>query len=311
MISAYFRSSYREGSAAHTRTVFLNAAIDSPSFHSLCVALIMNTLAVNQLSTFRWDLEEDAQAYSKHGFGGIGLFRPKVEDFGIDRCIELTQELNLSVTSLSWAGGFTGSDGRGYDEAVLDAISAVTDAANLRADTLIVLAGGRNNHIRRHARRTLCEALAKISIVAEEFGVRIALEPFHPGCGHEWSFVNDLESTMNIIEMVGSPNLGLVLDTYHVGMDDDVMRWLPHVAPHVQLLQLGDGRHSPLGEMNRCLLGEGCVPIDAISHVLLDQGYMGPIEAEVIGEDVEPLEYDMVLAHTRTYLDQLTSSKVH
>ncbi|TWT65234.1 sugar phosphate isomerase/epimerase family protein [Allorhodopirellula solitaria] len=272
---------------------------------------MMNTLAVNQLSTFRWDFETDAQAYADHGFGGIGLFRPKVEDFGIDRSVELLADLDLSVTSLSWAGGFTGSDGRGFNDAVRDAMSAVTDAANLRADTLIVLAGGRNNHIRRHARRTLCEALAKVSIIAEEFGVRIALEPFHPGCGHEWSFVNDLESTLQIIDMVGSPNLGIVLDTYHVGMDDDVLRWLPHACPHVHLLQLGDGRHSPLGEMNRCLLGEGCVPIESIVHTLLDHGYQGPIEAEVIGEDVEPLEYEMVLDHTRGFLDQLTQSKVH
>lgn len=270
----------------------------------------MNTIAVNQLSTIRWELGEDAQAYAAHGFQGIGLFRPKVEDFGIERCVELLTELNLSVTSLSWAGGFTGSDGRGFDDAVRDAMGAVTDAANLRAETLIVLAGGRNNHIQKHARRTLCEALAKVSIVAEEFGVRLSLEPFHPGCGSEWSFINDLESTLNILDSVGSPNLGLVLDTYHVGMDDEILGWLPHVCEHLHLLQLGDGRHSPLGEMNRCLLGEGCVPIQSIVHSLLEQGYQGPIEAEVIGEDVEPLAYEHVLDHTRDYLDQFTGSQV-
>lgn len=272
---------------------------------------MINTLAVNQLSTFRWDLQEDARAYAAHGFAGIGLFRPKLDDYGVEHCLDLLSESNLAVTSLSWAGGFTGSDGRGFKDALRDAMSAVTDAANLRAETLVVLAGGRNNHIKRHARRTLCEALAKISVFAEEFGVRIALEPFHPGCGQEWSFINDLESTMHIIDLVGSPNLGLVLDTYHVGMDDEVLHWLPHVCEHVHLLQLGDGRHSPLGEMNRCLLGDGCVPIESIVHTLLDHGYRGAIEAEVIGEDVEALEYDLVLCHTRNYLDQLIESKVH
>lgn len=270
----------------------------------------MNTIAVNQLSTIRWEMSEDAQAYAAHGFKGIGLFRPKVEDFGIERTVELLTELDLSVTSLSWAGGFTGSDGRGFDDAVRDAMGAVTDAANLRANTLIVLAGGRNNHIKKHAHRTLCEALAKVSIVAEEFGVRLSLEPFHPGCGNEWSFINDLESTLNILDSVGSPNLGLVLDTYHVGMDEELFAWLPHVCEHLHLLQLGDGRHSPLGEMNRCLLGEGCVPINSIVHALLDQGYAGPIEAEVIGEDVEPLDYHHVLDHTRGYLGQFTESEV-
>jgi sugar phosphate isomerase/epimerase len=271
----------------------------------------MNILAVNQLSTFRWELAEDVEAYKAHGFDGIGLFRPKVDDIGIDRCHALLTDAGLSVSSLSWAGGFTGSDGRGFDDAVHDAMAAVTDAANLKAETLIVLAGGRNNHIHRHARRTLCEALRKICIVAEEFGVRLSLEPFHPGCGSEWSFINDLESTLAVLDCVDHPNLGLVLDTYHVGMDDEILSWLPHVSEHLHLLQLGDGRHSPLGEMNRCLLGEGCVPIESIVGQLLDQGYRGPIEAEVIGEDVEPLDYEMVLDHTRDFLDQLTGSQVH
>ena len=265
----------------------------------------MNTLAISQLSTLRWSIEEDAHAYAERGFTGIGIYRPKLEDFGLSRTIELLAESSLAVTSLSWAGGFTGSDGRAYEDAVRDAIAAVRDAANLRAETLIVLAGGRNNHIRNHARRTLCEALKNIAIVAEEFGVRVSLEPIHPGCGEEWSFVNDLQSTLDIIETVASPQLGIVLDTYHMGMDEEVTRWLPEIIPHLHLVQLGDARHSPLGEMNRCLLGEGCVPLTSILQALSDHHYAGPFEVELIGEDVEPLAYEEVLDHARRFMDKM------
>lgn len=264
----------------------------------------MNTLAISQLSTLRWSFEEDAQAYAARGFNGIGVYRPKLEDFGLDRAIELLAETSLAVTSLSWVGGFTGSDGRAFEDAVLDAVSAVNDAANLRAETLIVLAGGRNNHIRNHARRTLCDALKEIAAVAEDFGVRLSLEPIHPGCGEEWSFVNDLQSTLDIIETVDSSQLGLVLDTYHVGMDEEVVRWLPDVIPHLHLVQLGDAKHSPLGEMNRCLLGEGSVPLQTILGTLRDHRYRGPFEVELIGEDVETLSYDEVLDHTRDFIDR-------
>lgn len=268
----------------------------------------MNTLAISQLSTLRWNFQEDAAAYVARGFTGIGVWRPKLEDFGLERTIELLAESSLAVTSLSWAGGFTGSDGRAFDDAVADAIHAVRDAANLRADTLIVLAGGRNNHIRNHVRRTFCDALQEIAHVAEEFGVRLAIEPIHPGCGDEWSFVNDLQSTLDIIESVASPNVGLVLDTYHVGMDEEVVRWLPDVVPHLHLVQFGDGKHSPMGEMNRCLLGEGSVPIRTIYETLCEHGYDGPMEAEVIGEDVESIPYEEILAHTREFFDQLMGS---
>ncbi len=264
----------------------------------------MNTLAISQLSTLRWSFEEDAQAYAARGFKGIGIYRPKLEDFGLDRTIDLLAESSLSVTSLSWVGGFTGSDGRAFEEAVLDAVSAVRDAANLGAETLIVLAGGRNNHIRNHARRTLCDALKEIAEVAEDFGVRMSIEPIHPGCGDEWSFLNDLQSTLDIIEAVASPQLGIVLDTYHVGMDEEVVRWLPDVIPHLHLVQLGDARHSPLGEMNRCLLGEGCVPLATILGTLREHRYNGPFEVELIGEDVETVSYDQLLDHARDFIDR-------
>ncbi|MGB7346205.1 MAG: sugar phosphate isomerase/epimerase family protein [Pirellulaceae bacterium] len=265
----------------------------------------MNTLAISQLSTLRWSIQEDVQAYSQRGFTGIGIYRPKLEDFGVDRTVELLADHSLSVTSLSWVGGFTGSDGRAYEDAVADAINAVSDAANLRAETLIVLAGGRNNHIRNHARRTLCEALKIIAAVAEDYDVRISLEPIHPGCGDEWSFVNDLQSTLDIIESVNSPSLGMVLDTYHVGMDEEALRWLPDVLPYLHLVQLGDARHSPHGEMNRCLLGQGSVPIRSILQMLSDHQFKGPLEVELIGEDIELLSYDEVLDHTKEYVDEL------
>lgn len=253
-------------------------------------------------------MQQDAEAYAARGFKGIGVYRPKLEDFGLDRSIELLAEQSLSATSLSWVGGFTGSDGRKFAEAVQDAIHAVRDAANLQAETLIVLAGGRNNHIRKHARRTLCEALREISAVADDYGVRLSLEPIHPGCGDEWSFVNDLQSTLDIVEEVDSKSLGLVLDTYHVGMDEEAVQWLPDVIPHLHLVQLGDARHSPLGEMNRCLLGEGCVPLTEIYDTLWSHKYEGPFEVELIGEDVEQVSYDELLDHTRDFIDRMMGS---
>lgn len=262
----------------------------------------MKQIAISQLTTLRWSLEQEIVAATKRGFGGIGIYRPKIDDLGIDETAELLFENRLAVSSLSWAGGFTGSDGRRFADAVEDAIDAVRDAEMLGADTLVILAGGRNNHIKRHLHNTLCGALREINAAAVVHDVKLALEPFHPGCGDEWSFVNDIRSTLDIISAVGSDNLGLVLDTYHLGLDEQVHRWLPEIISHLNLVQLGDAKHSPLGEMNRCLLGEGSVPIPAILETLSSGGYDRWIEIELIGADVETLEYEDVLDHSLAYL---------
>ncbi len=271
----------------------------------------MKKIAISQLTTLRWSLEQDIQAALDRGIGGIGFWRPKLDDLGVDQTIERMLESGLRASSLSWVGGFTGSDGRRFADAVDDAIDAVEQASHLGAETLVVLVGGRNNHIRRHLHKTICQALMEVDAVASSLDVRLAIEPFHPGCGDEWSFIHDIRATLDIISAVASDNVGLVLDTYHLGMDEDVLTWLPEVIDSLQLVQLGDSRHCPLGEMNRCLLGEGRVPIPAILEQLAAGGYDRWIEIEVLGQDVEPLAYDLVLDHSLAYLDKFRDLVQH
>ena len=60
--------------------------------------------------------------------------------------------------------------------------------------------------------------------------------------------------------------------------------------------------------MNRCLLGNGCVPLQKILSTLDQHGYEGPVEVELIGEDVEQLSYEELLDHTRDYIDKTLDS---
>ncbi len=80
------------------------------------------------VNTLRWDLEQEVQAAAQRGIKGLGIWRPKLDDHGVDAAAELLFENGLSASSLSWAGGFTGSDGRSFDDAVEDALNAVRDA---------------------------------------------------------------------------------------------------------------------------------------------------------------------------------------
>lgn len=265
----------------------------------------MKKIAFSQLTTLRWSLEQDIQAAAQRGIGGLGLWRPKLDEHGATALRRMLDDAGLAVSSLSWAGGFTGSDGRSFTEAVEDAIDAVEQASLVGAQTLVILAGGRNSHIRRHLQRTIRQALIEINAVALERQVQLAIEPIHPGCGEEWSFVHDLGATLDILAAVASHNVGIVLDTYHLGLDDHVLDHLPRIIDFLQLVQLGDSRHDPFGEMNRCLLGSGRVPIPQILEQLLQNGYEGWLEIEVLGQDVERLDYDTVLDHSLDYLDRL------
>jgi sugar phosphate isomerase/epimerase len=265
----------------------------------------MVKLAINELTTYRWTFEEDVLAVAEHGFSGIGLWRPKLMEYGIEKASEMLAEYRLEVSSLSWAGGFTGSDGRSYRESLWDGLDAVDLAAQIGADTLIVLSGGRNNHTRNHVRNIVRDAFTELSEAAAALGVSLAIEPMHPGCGAEWSILKDVRQTLDVIAELPRDNVGLALDTYHLGFDAQILEWLPEIVRFTRVVQLGDGKHVPLGEQNRCLLGEGCVPLQEIVQTFEQAGYEGYYEAEVLGEEVEHLDYRQILRHTHSYLCDL------
>src|SRR6187200_1255190 len=109
-------------------------------------------LAVSELTTFRWSFEEDVERYASAGISAIGVWRQKLADAGEQRGAALLREGGLAASSLQWAGGFTGSDGRSHEESLADARLAIQTAAVLRASCLIIHSGARGVHTHKHAR---------------------------------------------------------------------------------------------------------------------------------------------------------------
>ena len=255
----------------------------------------MLRLSVSELSTFRWSFEEDVLHYHAAGFDAIGIWRPKLMDYGEEKGLELLSEHGLSISSLQWIGGFTGSDGRSYRESLHDGLDAVQLAADMGAPTVTVLSGGRGGHTKSHANRVLRTALKELSEAAQAVGVKLAVEPMHIGCAFEWSFVNTIPQCLDLISAIDSPNLGITFDCYHLAQDANTMDWLDSIIPFVGLVQLGDAKHAPMGEQNRCLLGEGVVPLQSIVERFQQQGYDGFYEIEIVGQEVEHLQYEQIL----------------
>ncbi len=81
----------------------------------------MAGLSINEMTTFRWTLEEDVTRYRACGIEAIGVWRRKLADYGEAKGIELLAASGMAVSNLLWAGGFTGSDGHSYQESLADA----------------------------------------------------------------------------------------------------------------------------------------------------------------------------------------------
>ena len=264
----------------------------------------MALLSMNEVTTYRWSLEQDLKRYRKAGFEAIGVWRQKMQDCGEDRAVDLVAESGLRVSNLSWAGGFTGSDGRTLEESVRDALQAVRVAAELDAGCLVLYAGGRNNHTSRHAMRVLRAALDRVLDVAADYDVTLALEPMHPACAADWTFITDLSAALELVESFRTPYLKLVFDTYHFGSAALEENLLADLAPHVAVVHLGDRREPHSIDQHRVPLGSGRLPLWDLIRRLGEAGYAGDFDVELIGPEIEPARYDDLLRASQAFYER-------
>ena len=251
------------------------------------------------MTTYRWSFFEDVIGVDRAGFRRLAVWRRKLDDFGIDRAVELLHDHRIQVSSLNWAGGFTGSSGFTFAEAVEDVRDAIRDAAALGARTLSIVSGPRGGHISTHARRILMEGLSATVDVAAEHGVVLALQPMAKLYAHEWTFLNSLDATLEVLSELNHPFLGMAFGSYHLWQEPDLSERILEAAPYVATVQLSDWM-PPLHDTDRFLPGDGIVPLPEIVVALLQAGYRGDFEIDVWSSNLWKSDYDSLLATARS-----------
>jgi sugar phosphate isomerase/epimerase len=265
-------------------------------------------LSMNEVTTFRWSLAEDAERYRQAGYHSIGVWQGKLADWEEEQAVDLLATSGLSVSSLSCAGGFTGSDGRTLRESINDAVGALRLAGALRAGCLVIYPGGRNNHTNRHARRLLHSALDELLPLAEDFEVPLALGPMHPASAAGYTFLTDLLSVVELVENYDSPFLKLAYDTYHFAAEEDSCDMLAAAARHLAVVFLGDRRRPPTIDHECCPLGLGKLPLSDVVSALLEAGYDGPFDVRLMGQEIETSDYQALLQQSRQAFADLLQS---
>jgi sugar phosphate isomerase/epimerase len=259
----------------------------------------MAQLSMNEVTTFRWSFEEDVARYFAAGIRAMGVWRPKLADFGEARGAELLAEVGMAVSNLMWVGGFTGSEGAPFDDMIADAEEAIRVAAELSAGCLVFYSGGRYGHVLSHARRILKSALSHLDAMASDLGVTLAIEPMHPNCAEPCTIVTSLDESLAAIDAAGCRSTKIAFDTYHLGHGDVPLSAIAAAAPQMAIVHLADARQLPGDEQNRCPLGEGTLPLKEIVGALRDGGFDGYYDIELHGDDMQGRDYDKVIAASR------------
>ena len=109
-----------------------------------------------------------------------------------------------------------------------------------------------------------------------ETGARLGVDLiFEPINRYETDLVNTVDEGLAVLEEIGAANLGLLLDTFHMNIEE------PHICQ--SLLRAGRHlRHLHAADSNRCYPGAGHIDFAAVVATLRSMGYDGYLSAEIL-----------------------------
>lgn len=149
---------------------------------------------------------------------------------------------------------------------------------------------------KRQAMEWVVDALRQSCAAARQQGVRIALEPI---CRYETTLVNSSAQGLDLLERVGADNMGLILDTFHMNIEEPVIE--------ESIRACGDRIfHFHVADSNRWHPGAGHLDFCSILNALFVTGYEGYVSGEFMPMPEADTAARASLRHLRTLEALLT-----
>src|ERR1041385_7878750 len=140
----------------------------------------ISRLSLNQITTNRWSLAEALDGCLRAQLPAIGIWRHKIAEVGLAESRRLVHNAGLHVSSVCRGGMFPAATAEERAERIEDNRRAIDEAAELGADTLVLVCGAPPDRDIKAARRMVEDAIAALIPYARERKVTMAIEPLHP-----------------------------------------------------------------------------------------------------------------------------------
>jgi sugar phosphate isomerase/epimerase len=273
-------------------------------------------LSLNQATVKYASLAEALEVAAAAGYRSLGAWREPVAEVGLARAAELVKASGLRISSLCRAGFFTAQPGAARQQALDDNRRAIEETAVLAAAgapgsaaVLVLVAGGLPAGERDlvGARARAAEAIAELADDAKAAGVTLAIEPMHPIFAADRGVVSTLGQALDIAEAV-APEIGVVVDTYHVWWDPELPAQIARAGAsgRIASYQVCDWM-TPLSAdslLSRGYMGDGHVDFAHVTRLVTDAGYDGDIEVEIFRQEIWDAPYAEVAARVAAAFEQ-------
>ena len=234
-------------------------------------------LSVNAMCTFPWSFEQDIDLWQETGLKFAGLLMSKLGPDPADRMIRMAAAGITASTLITEP--FDLGDPDSWDQTRARQRAAIDLMAKFGGLSIYFPPGRTTGAPWREDLSRLAEAVAPTVEHARANGVLASIEP---SLRTSVSFVNTLRDAIDVAELTG---LSIVADFGNMWMERDFREVVAQAQPHLALMQIGDmviGSVSQPPPGGRAHIGEGELPLRRLLGDVLDAGYAGVFDVEVV-----------------------------
>jgi len=265
------------------------------------LSIVLSTHAAQfEAVAFKGNFEANVAKIAGWGYDGVELAirDPKLVDIDeLDKVIS-AQGLEVPAIGTGQAWGEEGLSFTSADPAIRKAAiqrikSHIPLAKHFNAVIILGLIRGITPEGQTHAQSMhyLVEALQECASEAAPHNVKYALEPLNR---YETDLIHTAAEGLDLIERVGADNFGLLLDTFHMNIEEPV--------EEESIRACGERIfHFHVADSNRWYPGAGHLDFKSMLSVLFATGYQGYVSGEFIPQP----DPDTAAAQSIDYLRQL------
>jgi len=243
------------------------------------------SLSLSEISTPGASFRDDLAAYAAAGFEGIGIWEMKLGDDDAD--VEALRASGLRATNCvplvpSILPNTVIEGPEDVEERLESMCNSLRRFARYEPDCVLCLTGPAGARTDAEARALVVDGLRRLAAAAEEAGVRLGLEPIHESERAGLTLITTIPETLDLLAEADLPNVGIMVDLWHLGDTPDVDRHLAENVDRITGVHVAD--HFP-GRGDRDLPRERCADL---MRVLREAGWQGAWDVEIFGDPERP-----------------------
>lgn len=254
-----------------------------------------DNISVSGVSSWDWSLDEDLAFYERAGIDNVGISFRKLEATGNPvAAAERVAQSGLRVTNLLVPGPFDLDQPERWPEQRGRASTMMDTALTLGPELVVFTTGPAGRLTWERAADALEEVMRNMIAEADREQVRIVLEHTN-SLRTDVGFVHTLR---DVIELAWRLGAGVCMEINACWAERNLGGTIAAGIDAISLVQMSDAAVGTRTTPDRLVPGDGDIPLERIVGQLLDAGYLGVFDIEIVGPHIDDEGYESAITRS-------------